>query len=167
MSEYQPIQNGRVHVMHPSTCAAFSHHDKIPVSNTTSYQDALTGGWEATDLSKHFFSNQNIAYLQSKIIEGVYQMSNKQLNVGPQNSEQLKIIMRSIYLQCAAHHPTNIKQQVAKLNKKVLEYSIPNVYGSAISHNIYLKDVSTLATPLNLPQVDSQFKSLEYAHRGL
>jgi len=70
--------------------------------------------------------------------------------------------MRSIYLQYANHYPTQIKEQVAALNRQVLDYAIPSVYNEAIGYMKYTQDQSTLAVPMELPlNHDRQFKQLE------
>ena len=49
-------------------------------------------------------------------------------------------------------HPTYYYPlQVDQLNQLVLDYCIPQVLGEAKGYMHYLKDVSTLPTPLDLP----------------
>ena len=59
--------------------------------------------------------------------------------------------MRSIYLSSAKNLPSNYHKQVDELNRLVLGYSVPQVLGEAKGYMHYLKDVSTLPTPLDLP----------------
>ena len=86
----------------------------------------------------------------------VYQKSNNQYTVAPQDCDSLKIIMRSVFLQHAANQPNNIAGQIEELNKIVLDYCIHHVYSEAQSYMKYLHDVSTLAVPLSTPIVESQ-----------
>ena len=89
-------------------------------------------------------------------------MSSNKYVVAPQNIETLKIIMRSIYLQYAEHREEDIKGQVTRLNKLVLDYAIPNVYNEVEGYVKYCRDQSTLVTPLELPrQADREYKQLE------
>ena len=93
---------------------------------------------------------------------GVYNMSDKKYIIPLQSIENLKIIMRSIYLQYAEHYEQNITQQVERLNKLVLDYCIPNVYNEAVGYEKYCKDQSTLVVPLELPKHhDRQYKQNE------
>jgi hypothetical protein len=59
--------------------------------------------------------------------------------------------MRSVFLQNAANQPNNIKQQVAELNKMVLDYCIQQVYSEAQGYMKYINDVSTLVVPIAHP----------------
>jgi hypothetical protein len=56
----------------------------------------------------------------------------------------------------------NIKSEVARLNKLVLDYAVPSVYNEAVGYMKYREDQSTLAVPLALPQQsDREHKQLE------
>ena len=82
---------------------------------------------------------------------GVYKTSNGRFQIGYQNEDTLKIIMRSIYLQHASNLPTNITQQVEALNKLVTDYCIPQICGEATGYIKYKNDVSTLVVPIERP----------------
>ena len=101
--------------------------------------------------------------IQNALRAGVYQMSDKQLVVAPQSETHLKVIMRTIYLQNARHLKDNITDQIALLNKDVLDFCIPFVYKEALFYRKYLKDQSTLVVPLEHSQpVDRDFKQLQF-----
>jgi hypothetical protein len=101
-----------------------------------------------------FFSKQNIQILQNGIRAGVYERSNGQYVIGPQDCDSLKIIMRSVFLQHAANQARNIAGQVAELNKIVLDYCVYQVYGEAQGYMKYLRDVSSLAVPIAHPVME-------------
>jgi hypothetical protein len=145
------MKNGRVDIMGPNTTAVFSLSDRIPVSQMSSYRDAMTGNWNNTPLSNAFFSRENIQALQNGIRAGVYNRSNQQYLIGNQNSDELKIIMRSIFLQNAMNNPDNIAGQINTLNKLVLDYAVHQVYGEAEGYMKYKRDASTLVTPIEPP----------------
>ena len=115
------IYNGRVIISGPPK-NQFQLFDNpgTNYNDVTSYRGAMTGNWTDNTLSKTFFSTQNIQIIQNGIRAGVYKMSNGRFNVGPQDLTNLKIIMRSIFLQYSANKPDNIQGQVAGLNKLVL-----------------------------------------------
>ena len=113
------VNNGRVNIKSPNTSALFQMYDKIPANQCVTYRNATEGLWDATPLSQAFFSQQNIQIIQNGIRAGVYQRSNGQYVIGPQDCDSLKIIMRSVYLQHAANQPNNISQQIAELNNIV------------------------------------------------
>lgn len=144
-------QNGRVQILSPKTSDLFKLYDNIPVHHPVSYRNPTEGIWINTPLSQDFFSSDNIGYLQYKIQEGVYIKSNKQFEIGTQNEDQLKIVMRSIFLQYSKNQPGDISQQVNQLNQLVLSYCINQVYSEAISYKKYLFDASTMYKPMDRP----------------
>jgi len=88
-------------------------------------------------------------------------MSKGQFNVGPQCTDTLKIIMRSTFLSYSANKPNDIQGQITALNKIVLDYCVPQVYGEAKGYLKYLEDASTLVVPIDRPvQVDVNDKTL-------
>jgi hypothetical protein len=142
--------NGRVNILEPINNSVFQLYDKIPIDEkTTSYRNALTGNIEGNKLSKTFFSSGNILILQHGLMAGVHRSSGGRFQIGYQNQDTLKIIMRSIFLQHSSNLPTNITQQVEALNKLVLDYAIPQICGEAEGYVKYKNDVSTLPVPLN------------------
>lgn len=147
--------NGRVNILGPNTPYQFTlfknpgmngESDKI-----TSYNNALTGNWTNSLLSNTFFSKANQIIIQNGIRAGVFKVSNGRYNVGPQDETNLKIVMRSIFLQNAKNDPRNIQQQIILLNNLVYEYCIPQVFSEATSYIKYRNDVSVLAVPGALP----------------
>ena len=96
---------------------------------------------------------------------GVYEKSNKEIVIPPQNIDNLKIIMRSMYLTYVNHtnKPNEITAEIERLNNYVLDYAIKSVYNEAQGYLKYIRDVSTLVEPIKLPQqTDRDFKSLEF-----
>jgi len=167
---YRPIiqqerYNGRVNIIsQPDPSAVFKMQERIALKNkTTEYRNALAGNdWEDNLLARTFFSAENIQIIQNGLRAGVYEMSNHAIVVPPQNLDQLKIIMRSTYLQNAQHYETNIRGQIEDLNKLVLDFAIPAVYGEARGYLKYMQDQSSLVMPLEIPKHhDRQYKQLE------
>ena len=148
--------NGRVNIKTPNTSSLFELYDKIPANQCVTFRNPTEGLWSSNNLSNAFFSINNINYLQNAIRSGVYDRSNKQYVIGPQDCDTLKIIMRSIYLQYSSNLPKNIHQQVNELNKMVLEYCIEQVYSEAQGYMKYINDVSTLVVPMSHPVMASQ-----------
>jgi hypothetical protein len=145
------VNNGRVDIKSPNTSSLFQMYDKIPANQCVTFRNPTEGLWNDTDLSRAFFSHQNIKILQNGIRAGVYERSNNQYLIGPQDCDSLKIIMRSVYLQHASNLPYDIPQQVTELNKIVLNYCIQQVYSEAQGYMKYISDVSTLAVPIAHP----------------
>jgi hypothetical protein len=159
MTDYKS-SNGRVDIIHktqaPDISNLFAMYDKIPANQCATFREPTLGQWDETPLSKTYFSKENIQIIQNGIRAGVYEKSNKQYVVAPQDCDSLKIIMRSVFLQHATNQPNNISGQIQQLNKIVLDYCIFHVYSEAQSYMKYLRDVSSLAVPLSPPIVESQ-----------
>tara|TARA_B100001250_G_C19492260_1_gene653640 strand:+ start:241 stop:732 length:492 start_codon:yes stop_codon:yes gene_type:complete len=143
--------NGRINILHPNTNTLFNMFDKIPVNECTTYRDAMQGGWNETPLSDAFFSSQNIQILQNGIRAGVHNLSGNKFIVAQQSIDDLKIIMRSIFLQNSGNQPNKIPEQIAALNKLVLNYCVPKIYKEAIGYIRYRHDASTIAPPIAAP----------------
>jgi len=155
--------NGRINLIEqPSTNVLFQMQEKIGIRNkATEFREALNGIWETNILSQLFFSAENIQIIQNGLRAGVYKMSNEKYVIAPQNMDTLKIIMRSIYLQYAEHYENDITGQIERLNKLVLDYAVPAVYGEATGYVKYCEDQSTLVTPMRWPQQsDREYKQL-------
>ena len=157
------VNNGRIDIKSPNTSTLFEMYDKIPANQCVTFRNPTEGLWNDTYLSQAFFSQQNIQILQNGIRAGVYQKSNGQYTIGPQDCDSLKIVMRSVYLQNAANQPNNITQQVAELNKIVLNYCIQKVYSEAQGYLKYIDDASTLVVPIAHPiMTDNTDRELEF-----
>lgn len=142
--------NGRIDILGPIG-PQFQLSDKIPIKESVSFRDALTGQWTDSLLSCTFFSGENIEILQNAIKQGVYKKSNGQYVIGRQNCSELKIIMRSIFLQHANNLPSDIKYQIITLNKLVTDFAIEQVYKEAVAYIKYKYDASTLSVPIAPP----------------
>jgi hypothetical protein len=156
--------NGRVNILEPpSPDIRFQMQERIAVKNKVSeYREALTGVWETNLLGQVFFSTGNIQILQNGLRAGVYKMSDNKFVVPEQNIDNLKVIMRSIYLQYAQHNSSDITAQVSRLNSLVLDYAVPTVYNEAMGYMKYCQDQSSLVVPLDLPRNhDRDYKQLE------
>jgi hypothetical protein len=149
-------QNGRVNLAAPdigvgviSDKAGFSH-PTAPDAGASS--DLVRGNWEETPLSKAFFSPANMKSIQNSIRREVYEKSGpKQWVIEEQDIDEIKIVMRSLYLQYAQNRPDGIQQQVIDLNRTVLDWIVPRVLSEVQYYFYYLKDISHLPVPIERP----------------
>jgi hypothetical protein len=159
MSAPQPSQplrsNGRVAILggppaaaYPTlgggTGAANAAHAAGPHYAT----EAVRGIQGPQTLSDVFFGQQNIDALQHGIRYLVYEKSCGKYVIGLQSEDELKIVMRSVYLTHARNLSTLILEQVRQLNAKVLEFVVPRVLGEAAIYVEYKRRVSTLPEPM-------------------
>jgi len=157
------VNNGRINIKSPNTSTLFQMYDKIPANQCVTFRNATEGLWNETPLSRAFFSQENIQIIQNGIRAGVYNRSNGQYIVGPQDCDSIKIIMRSVFLQYSANQPFNIPQQIEELNKIVLNYCIQQVYSEAQGYIKYIDDASTLVIPIAHPvQASNTDRQLEF-----
>jgi Family of unknown function (DUF5761) len=163
LEKYTDRFNGRLDLHQPDPEAQFQLFEKVAIKNkATEYRAPLDGVWENNVLSQVFFSKENIQILQNGIRAGVYKMSSNKFFIPPQNQDQLKIVMRSTYLQYAKHRKDDIRGQVQALNDLVWDYCIPYVYNECVAYMKYLQDQSTIAMPLERSmQPDRDHKQLE------
>ena len=144
--------NGKVNILQPNTNALFKLYDKISCdTKVTEYREPLKGNWDNNKVSLKFFSKENIEFLQTQIIVGVKNVSNNKILVGKQCVDTLKIIMRSTYLSYSKNDEQNLENEINYLNKKVLDYCVPQVYSDAQGYLKYLSDASTLVVPIDRP----------------
>tara|TARA_Y100000816_G_C26082054_1_gene570421 strand:+ start:1401 stop:1898 length:498 start_codon:yes stop_codon:yes gene_type:complete len=145
--------NGRIDILGPNKIAVFEMADKMPTKDCSSYLDAVCGNWNRSALSDKFFSKENLVFLQNEMKKGIYKASNGHYVIGDQDYNELKTIMRSIFLQNSRNLPHNINEQVSDLNKLVLDYAISHIYKEIVAYLKYKRDVSTIACPLALPKL--------------
>jgi len=158
--------NGRLNIIdNPNTMSRFLIAEKIAIKNkATEYRDAVEGILECNVLAQVFFSEGNVQILQNGLRAGVYNLSgDKKLIIPPQNIDQLKIIMRSMYLQFGQFNlQESVTKQTETLNQFVLDYAVPAVYNESIGYLKYCQDQSSLVMPMARPQsIDRDHKHLE------
>tara|TARA_B100001175_G_scaffold123533_1_gene105196 strand:+ start:15440 stop:15832 length:393 start_codon:yes stop_codon:yes gene_type:complete len=104
--------------------------------------EELKGIQYNTPLSRAFFSRENIDGLQTNIRYNVWLSSGKKHIIGKQNSSELVVIMRSIFLQNSKNRDSNILYQVKDLNKIVLDYTVDKILTQVKQYISYKNDIS-------------------------
>ena len=121
------------------------------------YDDySLKGIIESSDLSNTFLSPQNKEDIQKSIRYGVYKKVGK--IISNQSDEELFIIMRSIYLQEGGSRvftEKDLKNEIQRLNQKVIDYSVENITSKIKQHDMYINDISKLPIPIDRPEYDN------------
>jgi hypothetical protein len=129
--------------------AGFSY----PKQTETNFaSDMLRGNWDHTALSDAFFTRKNVDVIQRDIQQEVYRISGpKQWVIDPQDVDELKMIMRAMYLQYGKNNPFNIEGQINELNQMVVKWATPRIMSEIEQYNYYLNDISHLPVPLQQP----------------
>ena len=106
-----------------------------------------------TDL---FFSNTNIDALHVGMRNMVYQKTDGKYVIQRQSDTELKIVMRSIFLEKARWRPDkDVVLQVKELNKHVLDFCVKRIVSSLNMKQKYLDDIARLPVPLERAQIMS------------
>lgn len=114
----------------------------------SSYKEtAIDHSISKNNVNTLFFSQQNVDILQQGIRYSVYKKTNR--TIDNQDERELRVIMRSIYLQYSRNLPTNVLEQVKELNSRVLDGVIPKIVIEMNQYSTYLRDASSLPVPLD------------------
>ena len=111
-------QNGRVNLGPAPSATGSSVPDSAgfsyPKQTEVSFSgDMLRGNWDHTALSDAFFTRRNASVIQAAIKKEVYRMSGpKQYLIDDQDVDELKMIMRAMYLQYSKNNASNIQGQL-------------------------------------------------------
>ncbi len=151
------IRNGRVNIMgEPITTQLLPLFEERNNGNTNFYREALTSIAHINPLQENFFSEKNIEILQTLISYHVKLQTDGKHQIARQDDNQLKIVMKSVYLMYGKNQSVDIQGQVKILNSYVLDYCVPNIISNIEQYIGYKKQVSTLPTPLELPRYTSK-----------
>lgn len=129
-------------------------------------QDLMRGNWSETPVSAMFFSMENMNWVQKEIQHQVYKRSEGKWQIDPQDIDEVKIIMRAMYLQYGKNLPTGIKQQVADLNRLVVDWAVPRILSEISMYTTYMNDIDKLPVPMDRPVLMSSAgtKSKPFTH---
>ena len=144
--------NGRVDATNKSTL----NIDRARVKASEHQINVISRNLDCTEVSKIFFSIDNIDLLQRGIRNKILNDTDGQINISRQSDDELKIIMRSIYFQYGKNSKYNIKEQILELNTRVLEWSVPEIISNIKQSQKYLQDISTMPVPLERSTLPSK-----------
>jgi hypothetical protein len=150
------MQNGRLNLsdMRPSVSGSaaalpgFDYRKEVAPSEAA---DQIRGNMQATPLNQAYFSSANVQIIQNKIRHEVYNRSKGEFLIDPQSADELLTVMRAMYLQYGRNLPDRIPEQIADLNKLVVDWIVPKVLAEVSMHKYYLRDISTMPLPLAHP----------------
>ena len=150
-------QNGRVNFNALPSAGGASVPDSAGFSYTKQTEanfsgDMLRGNWDHTALSDAFFTRTNVTVIQNEIRKEVYRMSGpKKYVIDDQDVDELKMIMRAMYLQYSKNNLFNIEGQIKDLNEIVIKWAAPRIMSEIQAYNYYLNDISHMPVPLSQP----------------
>lgn len=121
-----------------------------------------------SELSSSFFTDENLDYLNSQIIERVRNITLKKfkkgLKIQPQRRHLMIILMRYIYLENHSKHVVlqnrTTKKRVEVLNKMFLKLVVPSVVQELISYVKYIHDFNSVPVLLENPEVNESKRGI-------
>ena len=144
--------NGRVDATNKSTL----NIDRARVKASEHQINVISRNLDCTEVSKVFFSIDNIDLLQRGIRNKILNDTDGQINISRQSDDELKIIMRSMYFQYGKNSKYNIKSQILDLNTRVIEWSVPEIISNIKQSQKYIQDISTMPVPLERSTLPSK-----------
>ena len=113
---------------------------------------ALKGIQSESELSKLYFSDENIRRIQRMIKQEVFRRTHGQFRLDiDQEQFDLFILMRAVYFENARFLPGEIVRQVKRLNQKVINDAIPGIITNIKQDYGYLKEINKPLTPIARP----------------
>jgi hypothetical protein len=103
----------------------------------------------ATSLNEEFFSQANVDRLQEQIRATVRQMVNA--DIDRQNDVDLKLVMRSYYLQYAENNPQDTVEELQLLNERVVNFCANRIAVEVEAYRYYRKDILDFPAPIAHP----------------
>ena len=142
------INNGRMHDIDKLIDDSIIKQETIIID--TQSTDSVKGILEETNLSRLFFSPQNIEAIQSMIRYYVFKFTDGQI-VSNQSQDEIFIVMRSVLLQYANFLSSNVVNEIKRLNSKVVKICSEKVSIELDQYNHYIDDLQKLPVPLDNP----------------
>ena len=100
---------------------------------------------------KVFFSDENVDVIQKMIILEVFERSNKKFLIPKQKREQIIIVAQYIYKTHAQNLPYQIKEQVRRLNKILVNEIVPDILTNLDQYVGYLDTINNPIRPIDRP----------------
>lgn len=153
----QQKNNGRVDTLYGTNYNVYDLFRNDQKPSTYFPMEAVKGVHSPNDISKLFFSKMNIDALQDGIRYQVYLKTNKKHVIDRQSDTDLKVIMRSVYLENARHDDINknIIDEIRRLNKLVIDIAITRIIQEINMYMRYREDITNLPVPLERGQFSS------------
>jgi hypothetical protein len=100
-------------------------------------------------LNTTFFAPENMDRIQSDIQATVKQMVNA--DIDRQSDVDLMLVMRSYYLQYAQNNPNRVNEELAELNKRVVNFCANRIAVEVEAYRYYRKDILDFPAPIARP----------------
>lgn len=113
---------------------------------------ALKGIQAESELSKLYFSDENIKRVQRMIKKEVYTRTNGEFRLDvDQDQQDLFLAMRAVYLEQGRFLPNGVIRQIKRLNEKVVSEVVPGILTEVRQYYGYLKEINKPLSPIDRP----------------
>jgi len=138
----------------------FEKIQEFESGNTNNYETAFKGDMykvcsnpkNIDEVGKMFFSNENMRRIQKMIkrevlnkTKGVFRLDTNQ------DESDLLVAMRGLYSDQGKFLPFNTVRQVKELNRKLMEYIIPDIITQVKQSYSYIQEINQPIKPLTRP----------------
>lgn len=103
----------------------------------------------STPLSITFYSKQNISRIQQGISQAI--MSETGHRVGPQNPNDLFVLMKTVYTKTYQDPYSDIERQINKINSECIKEAVQIMKPRIAQFIIYTKNIDKLPPPPEWP----------------
>lgn len=116
-------------------------------------EDDISRNIDSSQVSRLFFGPTNVEALQQGIRYGVYRATDGRHVIDKQSETELRLIMRSIYLQHARNAPDQVLAQVRELNGMVLRFAVPRIVEEINMYLEYRRQVEKMPVPMGRGEI--------------
>jgi hypothetical protein len=141
--------NGRVDLLYGKNYNIYNLFNEPKKEYKNFKEEAIKNIHSDNELSELFLSSVNVDILQDAIIGLVYEKSKHKYVIDRQSDTELRIIMRSIYLEHGRHKIYGTIDEVKRLNGLVLQFAVPRIMQEIQLYMTYKNDVDKIPEPLS------------------
>jgi len=131
------------------------YYEKFQESTNSSYDRAryaTKSFFEKNEITKLFFSDENVKRIQKKIKQDIYIKTKGQYTLDEdQDESDLVIAMRAVYLDKCKNLQGQTVRQVKLLNQQTVNYVVPDMITNIKQYFGYIKDINQPLIPMMRP----------------
>lgn len=119
-----------------------------------SARDMLKGIEGASPLSDLFFSPRNVKIIQRAVVGKVFKLTT--FLIDEQDSQDVMIVMRSVYLQNALTHSKDIQGQICDLDRITIDTILSDIIPAIKMQDYYVKQLYAPRQMMDRPKYESE-----------
>ena len=108
-----------------------------------------------TPLGNAFFSEFNKESIHTTILKEIEAQTGYQLD--RQNDGDVQSLMRVVYTDMSVDPYTDVRNQVARMNKEVVKRATATISTGMLQQLVYIRDISENPVPLEIPVSTSTY----------